>query len=227
FLPPDAYTGMREKQQASFYGLGILVGSRNGQLTVISPLEGTPASRMGIQAGDVISTIEGEPTDKMGMDEAVSKLKGPKGTQVKITVVRRGLPEPLAMSITRAEIPQTTVRQAYMLTPDTGYIQLSEFARSTGKEMEDAIQKLKVAGMKRLLVDLRNNGGGLLDQAIEVAEQFLPEGATIVETRGRTRDSFQSYEASSRHQEIGLPVVVLVNEGTASAAEILSGAIQD
>src|SRR5215213_8791348 len=107
FLSPEAYEGMREKQQTSFYGLGILVGLRNGQLTVISPLEGSPASRMGIQAGDIISTIEGETTDAMTIDDAIQRLKGPKGTQVKITIVRRGLPEPLAMSVTRAEIPQT------------------------------------------------------------------------------------------------------------------------
>jgi len=227
FLSPEAYEGMREKQQTSFYGLGILVGVRSGQLTVISPLEGSPASRMGIQAGDVISTIEGEATDAMTIDEAIQRLKGPKGTQVKITIVRRGLPEPLAMSVTRAEIPQTTVRQAYMMSPTTGYILLTEFSRGTGREMADAIAKLKAQGMKQLLVDLRNNGGGLLDQAIEVADQFLPEDSTIVETRGRTRDSFQTYQASGKYPELGVPVVVLVNEGTASAAEILSGAIQD
>jgi len=227
FLSPEAYEGMREKQQSSFYGLGILVGMRNGQLTVISPLEGTPASRLGIQAGDVISTIEGEPTDQMGLDDAVQKLKGPKGTQVNITIVRRGLEEPLHMSVTRAEIPQTTVRQSYMLTPDTGYILLTEFSRGTGREMADAIEKLRGQGMKKLLVDVRNNGGGLLDQAIEVADQFLPESATIVETRGRTRDSYQSWSASGKYPALDIPVVVLVNEGTASAAEILSGAIQD
>jgi len=227
FLPPDAYAGMREKQQTSFYGLGILVGVRNGQLTVISPLEGSPASRMGIQAGDVISAIEGEPTETLTLDDAVQKLKGPKGTQVRITIVRRGLDQPLSMSVTRAEIPQTTVRVAYMLSPDTGYIVLSEFSRGTGREMADAIEKLKGEGMKRLLLDLRNNGGGLLDQAIDVADQFLPDGSMIVETRGRTRDSVQEYRASGRHPELGVPVVVLVNEGTASAAEILSGAIQD
>jgi carboxyl-terminal processing protease len=227
FLSPEAYEGMREKQQTSFYGLGILVGVRNGQLTVISPLEGTPASRLGIQAGDVISTIEGEPTDQMTLDEAVSKLKGPKGTQVKITIVRRGLEQPLTMSVTRAEIPQTTVRQAYMLNPATGYIQLTEFARGTGHEVAEALEKLRQAGMKQLVVDLRNNGGGLLDQAIEVAAQFLPEGSTIVQTRGRTRDSFQSYKASGKYPPLDVPVVVLVNEGTASASEILSGALQD
>ena len=227
FLSPEAYEGMREKQQTSFYGLGILVGVRNGQLTVISPLDGSPASRMGIQAGDVISTIEGEVTDSMTIDEAIQRLKGPKGTQVKITIVRRGLPEPMAMSVTRAEIPQTTVRQAYMLNADTGYVLLTEFSRGTGREVADAIAKLKAQGMKQLLVDVRNNGGGLLDQAIEVADQFLPEDSRIVETRGRTRDSFQSYQASGKYPELGVPVVVLINEGTASAAEILSGAIQD
>src|SRR6202035_1064628 len=236
FLPPEAYSGMREKQQSSFYGLGILVGIRNGQLTVVSPLEGTPASRLripaglGIKAGDVISTIEGEPTETMTLDEAVLKLKGPKGTQVKISIVRRGLDQPLTMSVTRAEIPQTTVRMAYMLTPaapDTGYIQLSEFSRGTGREMAEAIDKLKGQGMKRLLIDLRNNGGGLLDQAIEVADQFLPAGSMIVQTKGRTRDSVQEYKADGKYPDLDLPVVVLVNEGTASAAEILSGALQD
>ena len=227
FLPPEAYEGMREKQQTSFYGLGILVGVRNGQLTVISPLEGTPASRLGIQAGDVISTIEGEPTETMTLDEAVQKLKGPKGTQVKITVARRGLEQPLAMSVTRAEIPQTTVRQSYMLTPTTGYILLTEFSRGTGREMAEHIEQLRKAGMKQLVVDLRNNGGGLLDQAIDVADQFLPEGSTIVETKGRTRDSFQSFKASGKYPALKVPVVVLINEGTASASEILSGSIQD
>jgi len=227
FLPPRAYSGMRERQQSSFYGLGILVGLRNGQLTVITPIEGTPASRVGMRAGDVISLIEGEPTDTMSVDEAVDKLKGPKGTEVHITIVRRGMSEPIDMDVTRAEIPQNSVRLAYMLTGDVGYIQISDFNRSTGEEVAQALKKLKDAGMKRLLLDLRNNGGGLLDQAILVSDQFLPEDAKIVETRGRTRDSFQVYRSTNRYAELDMPVVVLVNRGTASAAEILSGAIQD
>lgn len=227
FLTPESYSGMRERQQESFYGLGILVGVRDGQLTVISPLEGTPASRQGIRAGDVISTIEGEPTEPMTLNEAVQKLKGPKGTEVNITIVRRGLEEPLDMAIVRAEIPQTTVRLAYMLTPEVGYVQVSEFSRSTGGEVEEALDKLKAQGMERLILDLRNNGGGLLDQAIEVSDQFVPAGTSIVETRGRLPDSYQSYRAEGDHEELGVPVVVLVNGGTASAAEILSGAIQD
>ena len=227
FLPPKAYRSMREKQQESFYGLGILVGARNGRLTVITPIEGTPASRLGMQAGDVIDTIEGEPTDTMTVDEAVDKLKGPKGTQVHITILRRGMEEPLQLTVTRAEIPQTTVRHAYMLTPDTGYIWLTDFSRGTGDEIAEALEKLEQQGMKRLLFDLRNNGGGLLDQAIAVADHFVPGGAMVVETRGRTRDSFSEYTDPGEHEPVDLPVVVLVNRGTASAAEIVSGAIQD
>jgi carboxyl-terminal processing protease len=227
FLPPQAYQRMRDRQQSSFYGLGILVGMRDEQLTVIAPLEGTPASRMGIRAGDVIITIEGEPTDGMLLDDAVTKLKGPKDTEVRISIQRRGVSTPLEMTIKRAEIPLTTVRYAMMIAPGTGYFRITEFSRSTGKEVADAITALKAQGMERLLIDLRNNGGGLLDQAIAVADQFVPEGTLIVETRGRIRDSFQKYRAEGEHKPIDIPVVVLVNSGSASAAEILAGAIQD
>jgi len=227
FLPPSAFANMREKQQGSFFGLGILVGIRNNRITVITPIEGTPAARLGVRAGDVISMIEGQPTDPMSLDEAVQKLKGPKGTQVRITIVRRGLAEPLELKVTRAEIPQITVRYAYMIAPDTGYLLISDFSRSTGEEVAKALSALRQRGMKRLILDLRNDGGGLLDQAIDVADQFLPKGAKIVETRGRTRDSQQSWSAEGNRPELGVPLVVLVNTGTASAAEILAGAIQD
>jgi carboxyl-terminal processing protease len=227
FLVAEDYQGMREKQQTSYYGLGILVGVRNGMLTVIAPLEGTPGARLGIQPGDVISSIEGEPTETMTLDEAVGKLKGPKGSQVHIAIARRGMAKPIEMSVTRSEIPQTTVREAYMITPTTGYVQVTEFSRGTGTEMAEAIEKLRGKGMTRLLIDLRNNGGGLLDPAIEVCEALLPEGSTIVETRGRTRDSFQTYRVNVRRVPFDLPVVILVNEGTASASEIVAGAVQD
>ncbi len=227
FFSAQDYANMRERQQSSFYGLGILIGMRNNQLTVVAPIEGTPASRLGIRAGDVISTIEGEPTDRMGLDEAIDKLKGPKGTKVHITIVRPGLEAPLSLTVTRAEIPQTTVRYAFMIAPDTGYILFTDFAHGSSHEMAQAIAKLKKEGMKRLLLDIRNNGGGLLDQAIAIADQFIPKGAKIVETRGRTPDSFQTYSAAGNYPPFGLPLVVLVNSGTASAAEILSGAIQD
>jgi carboxyl-terminal processing protease len=227
FLSPENFAQMREKQQSSFFGLGILVGMRGGRLTVISPIEGTPASRLGIRAGDVIDLIEGEPTSKMTIDEAVGKLKGPKGTAVHISILRAGLPEPLQLTVVRDEIPQTTVRYAYLIAPETGYIAISDFARSTGDEVARALAELHRQGMKRLILDLRNNGGGLLDQAVDVGDQFLPKGASIVETRGRTRDSRQSFTAAGSHPPFGLPLVVLVNSGTASASEIVSGAIQD
>jgi carboxyl-terminal processing protease len=227
FLPPTAYNRMRERQQASFYGLGILVGIRNAQLTVITPIEGTPASRMGLRAGDVIHQIEGEPTGPMTLDEAVGKLKGPKGTTVAITILRPGLTTPLEMTVTRAEIPQNTVRYVSMLDDKTGYFRITDFSRGTGREVEEALASLREQGMQRLVLDLRNNGGGLLDQAIEVAKQFVPKGGTIVETRGRLRDSSQQYRSSGRREGLDLPLVVLVNSGSASAAEILAGAIQD
>ncbi len=227
FLSPEDYEDMRERQQASFYGLGILVSMRDGDLTVISPIEGTPAWRLGLRAGDVISGIEGEPTSKMNIDEAINKLKGPKGTQVHITIVRRGLGEPMQLEITRAEIPQNTVRYAYMMTPEVGYVRLTDFTRSSYREMHEAIDKLKKEGMKKLLLDLRSNGGGLLDQTVSISGLFVPSGSLIVETRGRLPDSRQRFEAEADRPPIDLPLVVLVNNGTASASEILSGAIQD
>ena len=227
FLTPEAYDSMRERQQGSFYGLGILVSKRSGELTVISPIDGTPAWRLGLRAGDVISTIEGEPTSTMTLDEAVRKLKGPKGTQVNVHITRRGLDEPLKLAITRAEIPQNTVRYAYMMTPETGYIRLTDFSRSTTREMKDALEKLKGEGMEQLLLDLRSNGGGLLDQTVAVSKFFVPAKSKIVETRGRLRDSHQSFAAEDGEEMLDLPLVVLVNNGTASAAEILAGAIQD
>ena len=180
-----------------------------------------------MQAGDIIDTIDGESTEPLSLDDAVRKLKGPKGSTVTITILRRGLEKPLEMKVVRAEIPLTTVRYSYMLTPETAYMRITDFNRGTGEEVTQEMARLKELGMKKLLLDLRNNGGGLLDQAIEVGEHFVPQGAKIVETRGRTRSSHQVFYGSGEDQELNIPVVVLVNSGTASAAEILAGAIQD
>ena len=227
FLPPVAYDTMRERQQSSFYGLGIYVGTRNGRLTVISPIEGTPGYEKGIRAGDIIHLIDGEPTEEMNPNEAIRKLKGPKGTDVTVTLLRPGFDEPLEVTVTRAEIPQETVRHAHMLTPEIGFLWITDFSRSTGGEVARALADLKEQGMERLILDLRFNGGGLLDQAIEVSDQFVPPGSTIVETRGRIDSSHQSYGSTGRYEPLGLPIVVLVNAGSASASEIVSGAIQD
>ena len=227
FLPPVAYDSMRERQQSSFYGLGIYVGTRNGRLTVISPIEGTPGYKKGIRAGDIIHLIDGEPTDEMSPNEAIRNLKGPKGTDVTVTLLRPGLDEPLVVTVTRAEIPQETVRHAHMLKPGVGFVWVTDFSRSTGGELERALVDLREQGMERLILDLRGNGGGLLDQAIEVSDQFVPPGSTIVETRGRIDSSHQTFTSTGRHEPLGLPTVVLVDSGSASASEIVSGAIQD
>jgi carboxyl-terminal processing protease len=163
----------------------------------------------------------------MTIDEAVTKLKGPKGTEVTVTLVRPGLDEPFDLTITRAEIPQNTVPYAYMLDDRTGYMLIRDFSRSTGSEVAQALHGLEDQGMERLILDLRGNAGGLLDQAIEVADQFVPEKSKIVETRGRVRSSDNAYYSSGVYDELGMPLVVLVNGGSASAAEILAGAIQD
>ena len=227
FLPPVAYDSMRERQQSSFYGLGIYVGTRNGRLTVISPIEGTPGYKKGIRAGDIIHLIDGEPTEDMSPNEAIRNLKGPKGTDVTVTLLRPGFEEPLVVTVTRAEIPQETVRHAHMLDSGVGYVLISDFSRSTGGELARALDHLRKQGMERLILDLRENGGGLLDQAIEVSDQFVPSGSAIVETRGRIPSSHQTYNSTGRHEPLGLPLVVLVDRGSASASEIVSGAIQD
>jgi carboxyl-terminal processing protease len=227
FLPPRSYADLREQQEGTFYGVGILVSRRNGRITVISPVEGTPAHRAGLRAGDVIVAVDGESTETLTLDEAVDRIKGPKGTPVTLEVARQGLSEPLPVTIVRDEIPQTTVRYAYMLTDDVGYVRLTDFSRSTFREMQQALADLRKRGMERLLLDLRNNGGGLLDQTVLVADLFLPPEAMIVSTSGRTPDAFQELRAGDDVPEVGLPLVVLVNTGTASAAEILAGAIQD
>ncbi|REJ79862.1 MAG: S41 family peptidase [Acidobacteria bacterium] len=227
FLSREAYESMRDKQQSHFYGLGIFVGQRNGQLTVITPIPGTPAAEKGMQTGDIISAIDGEPTEELSVDEAIRKLKGPKGTEVTVTLLRPGLDEPIDLVIQRAEIPQNTVQYAYMMTDEVGYLNIRDFSRSTGSEVARSLQSLKDQGLQKLILDLRFNGGGLLDQAIQVADQLVPGKSKIVETKGRIPSSFESYFSTGTYQALDMPLIVLVNGGSASASEILAGAVQD
>ena len=218
---------MRERQQSSFYGLGILVGMRDGQLTVVTPVEGTPASRLGIRAGDVISLIEGESTAGMGINEAVRRLKGPKGTTVHITIQRRGLDEPLEMDVERDEIPQNTVTYAFMIAPRHRLHHVERLlaldGTGDGRHHRRAAPAGHGATAARSAVERRR----LLDQAVDVADQFLPEGSKIVETQGRITSSHQVFNAEGNFDQLDMPVVVLVGGATASAAEILAGALQD
>jgi carboxyl-terminal processing protease len=228
FLEPDDYAAMREKQQGSFFGLGIQIQKRMGRITVIAPMEGTPAYKMGIRAGDVITHIEDEELkEDVSTDEVVRKLRGPKGTPVTITIRRMGIDEPIRMTITRAEIPTLSVPYAFLITPDTGYILLRDFTHTSSHELTVAIEKLEKKGMKRLLLDLRGNPGGVLEQAVDVSDVFLPKGSKIVYTRGRTSSSGQDFYAPGEGVHFNRPLVVLINRGSASASEIVAGAIQD
>ena len=228
FLEPEEYAAMKEKQQGSFFGLGIQIQKRMGRITVIAPMEGTPAFKLGIRAGDVITHIEEEEIrEDASTDEVVRKLRGPKGSQVTITLRRAGIDEPIRMTITRAEIPTLAVPYAFLLTPDTGYILLRDFTHTSTRELLAAIDKLDRQGMKKLLLDLRTNPGGVLDQAVDVSDLFLPKGSKVVYTRGRTSSSAQDYFAPGDGPHFDRPLVVLVNRGSASASEIVAGAIQD
>ncbi len=227
FLEPEEYGAMQEKQRGSFYGLGIIISKRNGKVTVITPVEGSPAQKLGIRAGDIIDLVEGEPIDDLPIDAVVKKLKGPKGTKVNVTIVRPGLGEPLQMTVTRAEIPTNSVSFAFMVEPEVGYIRLKDFTHTSAPEIAEAWAKLEKQGMKKLVFDLRANPGGLLDQAIAVSDFFLRKGEKVVATRGRQAGSEQVFTAPGRNTKARIPVVVLVNKGSASAAEIVAGAIQD
>jgi len=229
FLDNDQYGNLMVSTQGSFGGLGIVIAVRDGVLTVISPMEGTPAYQMGIQGGDKILKIDGESTEGLSSDDAVKKLRGPKGTQVTISIAREGVDGLLDYTITRDIIELHSVPYAFMMpgTDGIGYIRCSQFMKSTTDDLEAALAKLEAQGMKGLVIDLRRNPGGLLDQAVSVADLFLDKGEMITFTKGRKRTASNSFvdEADSPHAKY--PLIVMVNGGSASASEIVAGAIQD
>ncbi len=229
YLDPDSFSEMRDEQRGKFSGLGIQITKRgkDNPLTIIAPIDDTPAARAGLQSGDVISKIEGEPTVEMTVQQAVRLLKGDKGTEVTITIQRPSLPEPFDVTIQRDDIPIESIRVAFMLEPGVGMIRISNFTSTSADELDRAINELTAQGMNRLLLDLRSNPGGLLDQAVQVAERFIPAGRLIVYTRGRIAGSNQDYVAKRNIERINLPLVVLVDRYSASASEIVAGAIQD
>lgn len=227
FLNEKSYSQMKEEQHGSFYGLGITLSKINGMLTVISPIEGTPAYKAGIRAGDIISEINGVPTKDEPIDVSVVKLRGPKGSQVSITVLREGYNEPLHFTLTRDEIPINSIPYSFIIDDDTGYIKIKSFTETTESELNNALEKLTKQGMKKLILDLRGNAGGLLEEAIKVADKFLPKSTLVTYTKGRTFDSNQEYYCEDTDEWENLPLIILVNRGTASASEIVSAAIQD
>jgi carboxyl-terminal processing protease len=224
FMPPDVYKEMQIETQGSFGGLGIEITVRERHLTIVAPIDGTPADRAGLEAGDSIVRIDGELTKDMTLMEAVRKLRGPKGSKVTITILRNGR-EPFDVSITRDIIEVHSVR-ASDLGDGIGYIRVTSFQERTRGDLDDALAKLRQSGMRGLILDLRNNPGGLLSQAVQVADLFLKKGQLIVYTEGRAKNqNLRFVDEQDNPQDF--PMVVVVNRGSASASEIVAGALQD
>lgn len=227
YLDRAQYTNLRIGTSGSYHGLGIVISLRDGFLTVISPIEGTPAYRMGIMAGDRIIAINGESTEGIDLNEAVEKMRGPKGTKVKITVARGRDFRRIEYEVLRDVIELKSIPYTFVDEDKIGYILVSQFSEETARDLERALAAVEQAGARGLLLDLRSNPGGLLTQAVEVSEKFVSGGKVVVETRGRQRNQNHEYKSQARRVHDKIPVVVLVNGGSASAAEIVAGAIQD
>src|SRR5690242_6972303 len=224
FFDPKAYASLNEEQSGKYYGVGMEIGPRGSKIVVISPFTGAPAYRAGIRPGDVIIAIDGKPTDNMTTSDVAELVKGPKGTQVRITILREGSTGPPEFNVVRNEIPRHSVDVHFMIAPGVGYIHLSSFIETTDSELQKALDEF--GDLKGLVLDLRQDPGGLLKEAVAVADKFLPKGATVVSQHGRSSLEMV-YRAKEGNGGKFYPMVVLVNRGTASAAEIVSGAIQD
>ncbi len=227
FLDPSNLATMTEDYRGKYFGLGILIQKHLDSLKVISPIEGGPAYRLGILPNDVISHIEGESTKPISSYEAMQKLRGKKGTEVTITIVREGVEEPMDFTIEREEIPLESIRYAFMLKDDIGYIYIRNFAETTGREFREKMESLLDNGMKKLILDFRFNGGGTFLQALQLSEDLLPKGAGIVSIKGRNAYYNRSFEAQSEGRFRDIPLVIIIHQGTASAPEIVSGAVKD
>ncbi|MFO8111734.1 MAG: S41 family peptidase, partial [Desulfosalsimonadaceae bacterium] len=228
FLPPEAFKGLQEDTRGEFGGIGIVISKENGLLTVISPMEGTPAYRAGVQANDVIIKVDDKPTKDMMLWEAVKLMRGEPGTSVTITVRREDAEKPLEFELEREIIPLESVRYA---TPKDGYgyLWITNFREKTTEEARDAIAALTDESeepLRGLILDLRDNPGGLLTQAISVSDLFLEKGE-IVSIRGRDDEEMELYQAEKGEEQYDFPIVILINSGSASAAEIVAGALQD
>ncbi|MDQ3168565.1 MAG: S41 family peptidase [Acidobacteriota bacterium] len=226
FLDPRQYAQMRERQSGQYFGIGVSIVSPGGDVTVTSVFERSPAHRAGIRRGDVIAKIKGQDAKGWTNEQAVAELKGPKGTTVQFDVRRPGTEELIPFTVERNQVDIPTVRASFMLPGNIGYVRLQDFSETSNDELTTALTKLRGEGMQKLMLDLRDNPGGPLDQAIAVSNQFLPRGSMIVYTRGRTANADQDFHAEE-NGDLKTPLVVLVNRNSASASEIVSGAMQD
>jgi carboxyl-terminal processing protease len=228
YLDTERYTDLQESATGEYGGLGMEVGGENGLVKVISPIDDTPAAKAGIEAGDLIVEMNDTPVRGMGVQKAIDKLRGEKGTSIKLTVYREGQDGPLEFEVVRDIIKLSSVRSRF-LQPGYGYIRVSQFQHSSGGDFIKNIETLKKESdgpIKGLVLDLRNNPGGLVPAAVEMAGALI-DGGTVVYTEGRLPSANRSFEASAGDILEGVPVVVLINGGSASASEIVAGALQD
>lgn len=228
FMDPDEYKDLKTETEGKFGGLGIEISLKDNLLTVIAPIEDTPAWRAGIKAGDRIVKIDKDITRDMSLDDAVKKLRGDPGSKVTITILREKEDLVKDFVITREMIHVDDIKEPHIITDHIGYVRLTEFRENSYGELHQALEKLKARGADSLILDLRNNPGGLLDVAIRIAEDFLPEGKTIVSTKGRhsSGDSVAKSE-NAAGEFLNWPMVVMINEGSASGSEIVAGALRD
>src|SRR3954453_2679992 len=227
FFSPKEYAQMRERQEGRYYGIGVSIQAIDGDITAMQVFEQSPAYKKGIRRGDVLANVEGEDTKGWTVDQAMRKLRGPKGTEVGVGIRRRGYNELIKFALTRDEVYIPTVPAYFMIDDTTGYIRMQDFGENTDRDVKHALRDLNSKGMKRLLFDIRGNPGGPLDQAIKVSNEFLPKGKMIVYMRGRVPKSDQDYRPTEDSEFTDMPIVALVNRNSASAAEIVSGALQD
>lgn len=226
YLDKDSFDELQESTSGNYGGLGIEIGMEDGFVKVISPMDDTPASKAGIASGDLIVKLDDTPVKGMSLSDAIESMRGEPGSDIKITLVKTGDSTPTDVTLTREVIKIASVRQRY-LEQGFGYLRIAQFQSGTGEEVEKAVIKLKDDGdLEGLIIDLRNNPGGVLQAAVRVSDVFISRGL-IVYTAGRLSDAELKYNASSPDSINGIPIVVLVNEGTASASEIVAGALQD
>ncbi|HIQ49429.1 MAG TPA: S41 family peptidase [Aquifex aeolicus] len=224
FFTPEQYKEFMSETEGEFGGVGIEITMENGRPVVVSPIEGTPAWKAGLRPGDIIIAINGEDTFNMSLMDVVKKIRGKPGTKVKLTILRKGKGKPIEVVIVRARIKVPSVK--YVNYKGIGYIKISQFTSGTAKSLEKAIKDLEEQGVYGFIVDLRNNPGGLLSEAVDVGDIFIPKGKLIVYTKSR-RGELHRYFAEKEPITKNLPIVVLVNKGSASASEIVAGALQD
>jgi len=225
FFTPKQYESFRQETEGEFGGVGIEIGMEKGRPVVISPIEGTPAFRAGIKPGDVILEVNGEDTSNMSLIDVVQRIRGKVGTKVQLTIYRKGMEKPMKIELERALIKIESVK--WTTLGDVGYIKLSQFNENVSVQVERALKELTSQKVKGVILDLRNDPGGLLSEAVNVADLFLPEGRLVVYTRSRNGETQKYFARRKPAVPDELPVIVLINKGSASASEIVAGALQD